>query len=150
MSLISDLMSDSVRATGLSALMKGAGLATRFIPIPQPTLLVGPGSAVRLAEAIAGFGHGKLLIVTDAILSKLGILKGITAALDAARLPYALFDEITPDAPIPLIERAMAFFWMSAARQWSRMPCSSAGKDGAAETSSKSAESRVMSSGLVG
>jgi alcohol dehydrogenase len=108
--VILDLIPEGARAAGLGALMKGAGKVTRYIPIPQPTLLVGPGSAVRLAEAIAGFGHGKLLIVTDAILSKLGILKGITAALDAARLPYALFDEITPDAPIPLIERAMAFY----------------------------------------
>ena len=70
MSLISDLMSDSVRATGLSALMKGAGLVTRFIPIPQPTLLVGPGSSARLGQAIAGFGHSKILIVTDSIISK--------------------------------------------------------------------------------
>jgi alcohol dehydrogenase len=97
--VILDLIPEGARAAGLGALMKGAGKVTRYIPIPQPTLLVGPGSAVRLAEAIAGFGHGKLLIVTDAILSKLGILKGITAALDAARLPYALFDEITPMRP---------------------------------------------------
>jgi alcohol dehydrogenase len=65
LSLISDLMSDSVRATGLSALMKGAGQLTRFIPIPQPMLLVGPGSSARLGQAIAGFGHRKLLVVTD-------------------------------------------------------------------------------------
>ena len=44
----------------------------------QPTLLVGPGSSVRLAEAIAGFGHGKLLIVTDGILSKLARDKRVT------------------------------------------------------------------------
>ncbi|WP_374660815.1 iron-containing alcohol dehydrogenase [Inhella sp.] len=108
--MILDLIPEAARAAGLGALMKGAGKVTRYIPIPQPTLLVGPGSSVRLAEAIAGFGHGKLLIVTDAILAKLGILKGITAALDASGTPYAVFDEITPDAPIPLIERCMAFY----------------------------------------
>jgi hypothetical protein len=107
LSLISDLMSDSVRATGLSALMKGAGLVTRFIPIPQPTLLVGPGSSARLGQAIAGFGHSKILIVTDSIISKLGLLKGLTDALTEGGARFVVFDEITPDAPIPLIEKAI-------------------------------------------
>ena len=108
--MISDLLSDSVRATGLGALFKGAGLITRFIPIPQPTLLVGPGSSARLGQAIAGFGHQKILIVTDSIISKLGLLKGMTDALTAGGADFVVFDEITPDAPIPLIERGIDFY----------------------------------------
>ena len=108
--MISDLMSDSMRATGLGALMKGAGLLTRFIPIPQPTLLVGPGSSGRLGQAIAGFGHSKILIVTDSVISKLGLLKDLTDALTAGGTSYVVFDEITPDAPIPLIEKGIAFY----------------------------------------
>jgi alcohol dehydrogenase len=108
--VISDLLSDSVRATGLGALMRGVGLVTRFIPIPQPTLLVGPGSSGRLGQAIAGFGHSKILIVTDSIISKLGLLTGLTDALTAGGAEFVVFDEITPDAPIPLIERGIEFF----------------------------------------
>ena len=108
--MISDLMSDSMRAPGLGALMKGAGLLTRFIPIPQPTLLVGPGSSGRLGQAIAGFGHSKILIVTDSVISKLGLLKDLTDALTAGGTRYVVFDEITPDAPIPLIEKGIAFY----------------------------------------
>ena len=108
--MISDLMSDSMRATGLGALMKGAGLLTRFIPIPQPTLLVGPGSSGRLGQAIAGFGHSKILIVTDSVISKLVLLKDLTDALTAGGTRYVVFDEITPDAPIPLIEKGIAFY----------------------------------------
>ena len=110
MSFISDLMSDSVRASGLGALMKGAGLVTRFIPIPQPTLLVGPGSSGRLGQAIAGFGHNKILIVTDSIISKLGLLNDLTDALKAGGAQFVVFDEITPDAPIPLIEKGIDFY----------------------------------------
>ncbi len=110
MSFISDLMSDSVRANGLGALMKGAGLVTRFIPIPQPTLLVGPGSSGRLGQAIAGFGHDKILIVTDSIISKLGLLNDLTDALKAGGAQFVVFDEITPDAPIPLIEKGIDFY----------------------------------------
>lgn len=108
--MISDLLSDSVRAAGLGALMRGAGLLTRFIPIPQPTLLVGPGSSARLGQAIAGFGHSKILIVTDSIISKLGLLKPLTDALTAGGAQFVVFDEITPDAPIPLIEKGIEFY----------------------------------------
>lgn len=108
--MISNLMSDSVRAAGLGALMRGAGMVTRFIPIPQPTLLVGPGSSGRLGQAIAGFGHSKILIVTDSIISKLGLLKDLTDALSAGGAQFVVFDEITPDAPIPLIEKGIDFY----------------------------------------
>ena len=108
--MISDLTTDSLRAAGLGALMKGVGLLTRFMPIPQPTLLVGPGSSGRLGQAVAGFGHSKILIVTDSVISKLGLLKDLTDALTAGGAEYVVFDEITPDAPIPLIERGIAFY----------------------------------------
>jgi len=108
--VILDLIPESTRATGLDLLFKGAGKLTRFIPIPQPTLLVGPGASGRLGQAIAGFGHAKLLIVTDSIIAKLGLLKQLTDALTAGGAQYAVFDEITPDAPIPLIERGIDFY----------------------------------------
>ena len=108
--MILDLIPESARAAGLGVLMKGAGKLTRFIPIPQPTLLVGPGSSARLGQAIAGFGHTKILIVTDSVIAKLGLLKPLTDALEAGGAQYAVFDEITPDAPIPLVERGVAFY----------------------------------------
>ena len=108
--MITESMRNSVRATGLGALMKGAGLLTRFIPIPQPTLLVGPGSSGRLGQAIAGFGHRKILIVTDSIISKLGLLNGLTDALTAGGAQFVVFDEITPDAPIPLVQKGIDFY----------------------------------------
>lgn len=105
-----DFLSPATKAAGLSALMKGAGKLTRLMPIPQPTLLVGPGSSARLGQSVAGFGHRKLLIVTDAIIHKLGLLQPLIDALDAGGAAHAVFDEITPDAPIPLIERGIAFY----------------------------------------
>ena len=108
--MILDFIPESTRAAGLGALFKGAGKVTRFIPIPQPTLLVGPGASARLGEAVAGFGHRKLLIVTDAVIVKLGLLTGLTDALSEGGAAYAVFDQITPDAPIPLIERGIEFY----------------------------------------
>lgn len=108
--MISELLSQSLRTTALSAAMRGAGLAVRFLPIPQPTILVGPGASGRLGQTIAGFGHAKILIVTDSIISKLGLLDDLTKALALGGAEYVIFDAITPDAPIPLIEEGIEFY----------------------------------------
>ena len=108
--MISELLSQTLRTQALSAAMRGAGLAVRFLPIPQPTILVGPGASGRLGQTIAGFGHGKILIVTDSIISKLGLLDDLTRALTAGGAEYVVFDAITPDAPIPLIEEGIEFY----------------------------------------
>ena len=108
--MLSDLISDALRTTALGAAMKGAGLAVRFLPIPQPTILVGPGASARLGQTIAGFGHRKILIVTDSIISKLGLLDDLTRALTEGGAEYVVFDAITPDAPIPLIEAGIDFY----------------------------------------
>jgi alcohol dehydrogenase class IV len=104
------LLGQSLRTSALSAAMRGAGLAVRFLPIPQPTILVGPGASGRLGQTIAGFGHTKILIVTDSIISKLGLLDDLTSALTAGGAEYVVFDAITPDAPIPLIEEGIDFY----------------------------------------
>lgn len=108
--MIPSVISDAVFARGMGTLMRGAGYVTRYLPLPQPTLLVGPGSSGRLGQAIAGFGHSKILIVTDNVVSKLGLLDTLTDALTAGGTEFVVFDEITPDAPIPLIESGIAFF----------------------------------------
>lgn len=105
-----DLLPESTRSAALGLIMKGAGKVTRFLPIPQPTLLVGPGASGRLGQAVAGFGHDRILIVTDSIISRLGLLKPLTQALEAGGTRFVVFDEITPDAPIPLIERGIEFY----------------------------------------
>ncbi len=108
--MISESTRNALVASGLGTLMRGAGLVTRFIPIPQPTLLVGPGSSGRLGQSVAGMGHSKILIVTDSIISKLGLLNDLTDALTAGGAEFVVFDEITPDAPIPLIEKGIDFY----------------------------------------
>jgi len=39
-------LGDLTRTIGLPVVKKAAGVATRLLPIPQPTLLVGPGARV--------------------------------------------------------------------------------------------------------
>lgn len=108
--MILNLIGDSVRSIGLPAVKRAAGIVTRLLPIPQPTLLVGPGSSARLGQAVGGFGHRLVLIVTDQVVSKLGLLGPLTEALAAAGTSFVVFDEVTADAPIPVIEKGIDFF----------------------------------------
>ena len=108
--MISNLIGDRARSVGLPAVKRAAGVVTRLLPIPQPTLLVGPGSSERLAQAVSGFGHRHVLIVTDQIISKLGLLKPLADALAAGGTPFTVFDAVTPDAPIPVLEQGIAVF----------------------------------------
>jgi alcohol dehydrogenase class IV len=108
--LLTNLISDRVRSVGLPAVKRAAGVVTRLLPIPQPTLLVGPGASARLGQAIADFGHHKVLLVTDGIIAKLGIMRPLTDALAAGGAAFVVFDEVTADAPIPLVERGIELF----------------------------------------
>lgn len=105
-----NLIADKTRAIALPAAKRVAGLFTRFIPIPRPTLLVGPGASLRLAETIGGFGHRRVFVVADPVLARMGLVDPFMAALDRAGCRHLRFDEVTPDAPIPIVERGIEAF----------------------------------------
>ncbi len=110
MNVILELIGDMARSVGLPALKRAAGVVTRRLPIPQPTLLVGPGSSARLGQAVADLGHRKVLLVTDGVIARLGLMKPLTDALAEGGMPFTVFDQITPDAPIALVEQGIEVF----------------------------------------
>ena len=75
------IVGDVVRSVGLSTAMRAAGVVTGMLPIPQPLLLVGPGSSARLGQTLCSFRHRKILIVTDRIIAGMGLLEPLTSAL---------------------------------------------------------------------
>ena len=105
-----DLIGDMFRTLALPGLKRAAGVATRLAPIPQPTLLVGPGSSVRLAHAVCHCGHDKLLVVTDAEITRLGLMKPLLDAFHERGMRYAVFDQVSADAPMPQIDAGAQFF----------------------------------------
>lgn len=114
MLLIPNRLGEFARTVGLPAAKRIAGLVTRVLPIPQPTLLVGPGASARLGRVIAGFGHRRIMVVTDPVVAKLGLVEPLTDALGGGRPDakegFVLFDEIAADAPIPVIEKGIEVF----------------------------------------
>lgn len=108
--MLSRSFSESVRFAGLSSLLRAAGMVTRLLPIPQPTMLVGPGASARLGQTLCDFEHTCILVVTDPVVSKLGLMQPLLQALKAGGTAYVVFDKVLPDAPIPLIEKGVALF----------------------------------------
>ncbi len=108
--MVTNLFNGATRAAGLSVLMRTVGVATRLLPIPQPTMLVGPGASARLGQAICDFDHTRVLVVTDPVVAKLGLMAPMVAALKAGGTAYVVFNKMLPDAPVALIEKGVALF----------------------------------------
>ncbi len=101
---------DTLRSLGLKPLLWVAGRLTALLPVSQPVLLAGPGASRRLGETLAGFGHRRIMIVTDRVVAGLGLHDGLVAALGAGGIEHVLYDGISADAPIPEVEHGIALY----------------------------------------
>lgn len=108
--MFSNVLSGALRSVGLSTVMRAAGMVTRLLPIGQPVMMVGPGSSARLGQAINDFGHTRLLVVTDKVVAKLGLMAPLLQALKTGGTEVVVFDEITADAPIAQIIKGVTVF----------------------------------------
>lgn len=75
-----------------------------LLPFRFPKTFEGPDSSLDLARHVVKEGHKKILIVTDEMLVKLGLLNGIEDALKEAGADYVIFDGVLPDPTVALIE----------------------------------------------
>ena len=108
--MVVNILTGVARSVGLSTVMRVAGVVTRLLPVPTPTMMVGPGASRRLGQAINDFCHRKILIVTDATISRLGLMQPMIMALTAGGTAFVVFDEISADAPIDEIEKGVGIF----------------------------------------
>ncbi|HQY69388.1 MAG TPA: iron-containing alcohol dehydrogenase, partial [Pseudomonadales bacterium] len=70
----------------------------------KPILLAGPGSAQRLCATVVELGARRVLIVTDAVLVKIGLIAPLAQALEAAGAACAVYDGVEPDPTHAQIE----------------------------------------------
>ena len=84
--------------------------AMYLMPWRQPELLTGPGSIKKLPELIQSKGLHNVLIVTDSVLRKLGVLDSFFAACDAAGLKGVVYDGVEPNPSIENIEAARKLY----------------------------------------
>jgi len=101
-------MSIALRLLGYRLIKPLQWPVSRLVPIPRPTAFVGPGSALRLCTMIGHSGVKRVMIVTDAVLVKLGLIEPIRNALAAQGIDVAVHDGITPDPTYPVLQAGLA------------------------------------------
>lgn len=79
-------------------------LVTVFIPAPKPTIYSGAGSSLKLCESLRFMGVSRLLIVTDEMLAKMGLLDAVKKRLDELGIEYVVFDKVVPDPGYQIVE----------------------------------------------
>ncbi|HSR40040.1 MAG TPA: iron-containing alcohol dehydrogenase, partial [Phnomibacter sp.] len=85
-------------------------LAMPLLPWRKPELLEGKGSIKRVPEILEKLHIQNVLIVTDAMLMKLGLLDGLLKALDDKGCKYAIYDKTVPDPTIENVEEALQLY----------------------------------------
>ncbi|MFH2124073.1 MAG: iron-containing alcohol dehydrogenase [Pseudomonadota bacterium] len=74
--------------------------------VTQPTRIqFGVGSISSLARTVQDFNGSNVFLVIDPGLVKAGIASQITAPLDAAAIPYTLYDSIDPEPGLKLADK---------------------------------------------
>jgi len=80
----------------------------KLVPDRIPLTLLGPGCSADLCASMAQLGVGKALVVTDAMLVKLGIVATITDALDKNAVGWCVYDGVEPDPTYDQVEAGLA------------------------------------------
>lgn len=96
-----------IQVAGFQSLMKTLKGVAKTLPFPKPTLFSGPGSSLQLCEAMALMGVRRALIVTDAMLVKIGLLEAIEAKLADLGVRTVIYDGVLPDPTIDQVEAGL-------------------------------------------
>ena len=84
-------------------------LVMRLLPGPRPPLLFsGPGSALQMCDTLAELGTQRLLVVTDAVLMRLGVVDPLLEALRSRGVHCTVYDGVEPDPTHAQVEAGIA------------------------------------------
>lgn len=103
-------MTDSIKSAYYRIYQTGFKLAMPLLPWRKPTLLEGQGSVKKIPEILKNLKISNVLLVTDAMLVKLGLLDGLLQALDRSGCKYAVYDQTVPDPTIQNVEDALKLY----------------------------------------
>lgn len=99
-----------LRTAFYRVLMFGIWAATKVLRFRDPALYSGPGASLQLCDAIAEGGARKLLVVTDAMLVKIGLVEPLLARLRERGVACIVYDGVLPDPTIAQVEAGLALY----------------------------------------
>jgi alcohol dehydrogenase class IV len=82
-------------------------ISTPLLFFRTPELLTGPGSSLKLCEHIAQKGNKNLLVVTDGMLVKLGLINPMLQKLNQLGVHCVVYDGVMPNPTIDQIETGL-------------------------------------------
>lgn len=85
-------------------------LASPLLPWREPRLLEGPGSLGQLPALLRQQAIGKVLIVTDQGITRLGLMDGLLEDLRSEGIGYFIFDGTVPNPTVDNIETALGHY----------------------------------------
>ena len=85
-------------------------LISPFLAWRNPELLEGPGSLLNLPALLEERGIERLLIVTDQVIARLGIMEPFLGGLRERGIEFALFADTVPNPTIGNIESALSLY----------------------------------------
>ena len=81
-----------------------------MVPFPKPIQFLGSGSSLEMCKAIQQMGIKKVLIVTDAMLTKLGVFDPVKQKLEELGIEYLVYDGVEPNPSIQQIEAGLDMY----------------------------------------
>lgn len=85
-------------------------LASPLLPWREPQLLEGPGSLKQLPALLKLHAIGKVLIVTDQGITRLGLMDGLLEGFRKEDIGYFIFDGTVPNPTVDNIETALGHY----------------------------------------
>jgi len=82
----------------------------RIIPFTMPTKIIhGFGAIKQIPDECKRLGIKKVILVTDEGLVKAAVPKEVTAILDAAKIPYVIYDKVEEDPSMKTVHEGEKF-----------------------------------------
>ncbi|MBR3241524.1 MAG: iron-containing alcohol dehydrogenase [Parasporobacterium sp.] len=85
-------------------------VANYFLGYRMPEYIEGAGAVKRLPQMLKEKGAGKVLVVTDNGLMKLGLPEGMLAALKEEGVEYALYSDVSPNPTSDNVEAGFKIY----------------------------------------
>lgn len=85
-------------------------LGMKFMDWRKPELIEGENSLLQLPELIKSLAYQKLLIVTDAGISKLKLMDPLLTELEGKNIDYVIYDKTVPNPTFKNIEEALKLY----------------------------------------
>ncbi len=81
-----------------------------FLPFRVPEIFSGENAVEKICDKIKSLGHKRLLLVTDATITKLGLYNQLVEALDKQEIQVFVYDKTVPNPTIENVEQAFLMY----------------------------------------